>query len=174
MPAALPNFDSTAFRSALGRFATGVTVVTAIGPDGRPVGLTVSSFNSVSLTPPLVLWSLSLTSSSLPMLEAARHYAVNVLAADQLDIAKRFAVRGNPADRFAQVSWRPGENGAPLLHGCTAWFECYNRSRYHEGDHCIFVGEVERCGHTDAMPLVFHAGGFDLTPQRARKAPPSP
>ena len=173
MPAALPDFDSTAFRSALGRFATGVTVVTAMGTDGRPIGLTVSSFNSVSLAPPLVLWSLSLTSGSLPILDAASHYAVNVLAADQLEVAKRFATRGNATDRFAQFPWRPGGNGAPLLEGCTAWFECYNRSRYREGDHCIFVGEVERCGHTDAMPLVFHAGGFDLTPQRSRKTPAS-
>ncbi|RZS77987.1 flavin reductase (DIM6/NTAB) family NADH-FMN oxidoreductase RutF [Pigmentiphaga kullae] len=171
MPAALPDFDSTAFRSALGRFATGVTVVTAMGADGQPVGLTVSSFNSVSLSPPLVLWSLSLTSGSLPVLEAAGHYAVNVLAADQIDVARRFATRGHPAERFAHVTWRPGRHGAPLIDGCTAWFECYNRSRYREGDHCIFVGEVEHCRHTDAMPLVFHAGGFDLTPQRPRKIP---
>ncbi|VCU70571.1 FMN reductase (NADH) NtaB [Pigmentiphaga humi] len=174
MPAALPDFDSSAFRSALGRFATGVTVVTAVHPDGHPLGLTVSSFNSVSLAPPLVLWSLSLTSSSLAALEAASHYAINVLAADQIDIARRFATRGNAAERFTQLAWRPGASGAPLLEGCTAWFECHNRSRYREGDHCIFVGEVERCGHTDAMPLVFHAGGFDLTPQRPRKTPSTP
>jgi len=171
MPATPPDFDSAAFRSALGRFATGVTVVTAMDAHGHPVGLTVSSFNSVSLSPPLVLWSLSLTSGSLTALEAASHYTVNVLAADQIDIARRFATRSHPSERFAHAAWRPGDNGAPLIDGCTAWFECYNRSRYREGDHCIFVGEVERCGHTDAMPLVFHAGGFDLTPQRSRKLP---
>ncbi len=132
------------------------------------MGLTVSSFNSVSLAPPLVLWSLSLSSSSLAVLERSTHYAINVLASDQLDLAKRFATRSS-ADRFDDVSWQAGRHGAPLLTGSTAWFECYNRSRYREGDHCIFVGEVEHCGHTDGMPLVFHAGGFDLTPPRMRK-----
>jgi flavin reductase (DIM6/NTAB) family NADH-FMN oxidoreductase RutF len=169
MPAAPPDFDSTDFRAALGRFATGVTLVTAIGADGQPVGLTVSSFNSVSLAPPLVLWSLTLTSSSFRTMEACQHYAINVLAADQLELAKRFATRKG-ADRYTDVPWRPGANGAPLIDGCTAWFECFNRSQYREGDHCIFVGEVEHCGHTPAMPLVFHAGDFDLTPQPARAA----
>lgn len=119
MPAALPDFDSTAFRSALGRFATGVTVVTAMGADGRPVGLTVSSFNSVSLSPPLVLWSLSLTSGSLPVLEAASHYAVNVLAADQIDVARRFATRGTlRALRARLLAARPPRRPADRrLHG---------------------------------------------------------
>lgn len=165
MPAAAPDFDSSAFRAALGRFATGVTLVTALAPDGSPVGLTVSSFNSVSLAPPLVLWSLSLTSSSFATLDQCSHYAINVLAADQLELAKSFATRKG-ADRYTGVPWKPGSHGLPIIDGCTAWFECYNRSRYREGDHSIFVGEVERCGHIQAMPLVFHAGDFDLTPQR--------
>lgn len=166
MPAAAPDFDSSAFRAALGRFATGVTIVTAMTPEGTPLGLTVSSFNSVSLNPPLVLWSLSLGSSSFPVLDACSHYAINVLAADQLELAKAFASRKN-TDRFANVAWRRGPAGSPLIDGCTAWFECHNRSRYPEGDHCIFVGEVERCDHAQTMPLVFHAGDFDLTPQRS-------
>ncbi|GAA4329124.1 flavin reductase family protein [Pigmentiphaga soli] len=167
MPAARPDFDSSAFRSALGRFATGVTIVASLGDDGRPFGLTVSSFNSVSLEPPLVLWSLSLASGSFEALARSSHYTVSVLAADQLELAKRFAARG--ADRFAGVRWRPSARGLPIIEDCAAWFECYNRSRYAEGDHAIFVGEVERCAHTQAMPLVFHAGDFDLTPRDGRR-----
>jgi flavin reductase (DIM6/NTAB) family NADH-FMN oxidoreductase RutF len=168
MPAVTPDFDSSAFRAALGRFATGVAIVTTLDDKRQPVGLTVSSFNSVSLQPPLILWSLSLGSSSFAALDKCTSYTVNVLAAEQLDLARNFSTRKG-ADRFTGVPWRPGSNGSPIITGSTAWFECYNRSKYHEGDHCIFVGEVERCGHTLAMPLVFHAGDFDLTPQQGSR-----
>lgn len=148
--------DPRHFRGALSQFATGVTVVTTIGLDGRPVGLTASSFNSVSLAPPLVLWSLSLRAASLPAFRLHTHYAVNVLAADQLEVARRFASRD--IDRFAGVPYRLGRGGAPVLDGCVAWFECSNRSRHEEGDHVIFVGEVEACGFTAGPPLLFHGG----------------
>jgi flavin reductase (DIM6/NTAB) family NADH-FMN oxidoreductase RutF len=164
MSASAPDFDATYFRTALGRFATGVTVVTATGPDGAPLGLTISSFNSVSLNPPLVLWSLSRASASLAAFLQCERYVVNVLAADQLPLAERFA-RGSAPRRFEGLGdvWAPG--GTRMLGaGCAAWFECHNRSHYAEGDHVIMVGEVEHCGHSGAMPLVFHAGGFDLTP----------
>ncbi|AVJ26437.1 MAG: flavin reductase family protein [Achromobacter sp.] len=172
MSASSPDFDSVFFRTALGRYATGVTVVTTAGLDGAPIGLTVSSFNSVSLNPPLVLWSLSLGSSSLEAFEQCERYVVNVLSADQIALARRFAT-GKTPDRYAglQVHYAPG--GTPMLDGhCAAWFECRSRSRYVEGDHVIMVGEVERCGHSGEPPLVFHAGGFDLTPAgtRAEKA----
>jgi flavin reductase (DIM6/NTAB) family NADH-FMN oxidoreductase RutF len=157
-----PNFDATAFREALGQFATGVTVITTRAADGHLVGITASSFNSVSLDPPLVLWSLATRSASMPIFQANSHYVVNVLAASQADLGKRFAtVKG---DRFAGVSHAAGDTGMPVLDGALAWFECHNRSRYEEGDHVIFVGEVERCGvHENAAeiaPLVFHAGRF--------------
>ncbi|MFC4273765.1 flavin reductase family protein [Achromobacter aloeverae] len=165
MPASPPAFDSTYFRTALGRFATGVTVVTAMTEDGQPVGMTVSSFNSVSLNPPLVLWSLSRDSSSLAALQHCQHYVINVLSADQLTLAKRFA-RGSTPERYAGVPTRRAPGGTLMLGDeCAAWFECRNRSRYEEGDHVIMVGEVEHCGHSGALPLVYHAGGFDLTPQ---------
>jgi len=164
MPARSPDFDASYFRSSLGRFATGVTVVTACLPGGQPVGLTVSSFNSVSLDPPLVLWSLSRSSTSLPVFESCARYVVNVLSAGQSELARRFA-SGSAADRFAGQPLAHAPGGTPMLAGPTAaWFECHNRSRYHEGDHVILVGEVERCAHSDALPLVYHAGGFDLTP----------
>jgi flavin reductase (DIM6/NTAB) family NADH-FMN oxidoreductase RutF len=157
-----PNFDQAAFRGALSQFATGVTVITTRSASGQLVGITASSFNSVSLDPPLVLWSLATRSASMPVFRTNSHYVINVLAASQIDLCKRFStVKG---DRFAGVSHAAGDTGMPVLDGALAWFECHNRSRYDEGDHVIFVGEVERCGvHEDAAriaPLVFQAGGF--------------
>ena len=154
-----PSFSHREFRDALGMFATGVTIVTARSAAGALVGLTASSFNSVSLTPPLVLWSLAHKAASMPVFAAGSHYAINVLCADQKALAERFASRTE--DRWAGVAHTPGVSGAPLLDGALATFECFNRSRYDEGDHVIFVGEVERCTHrADAAPLLYHGGRF--------------
>lgn len=160
--AAAPDFDNVTFRRALGQFATGVTVITARSGDGQLVGITASSFNSVSLTPPLILWSLASTAGSMPVFRENAHYVVNVLAASQLPLCRRFAsLKG---DRFAGVPYTLSASGTPILDGALAWFECHNRSRYEEGDHIIFVGEVERCGFQakpgGEMPLIFHDGGF--------------
>ncbi|HEX7891743.1 MAG TPA: flavin reductase family protein [Ramlibacter sp.] len=154
-----PSFSAQEFRAALGMFATGVTIVTARAADGQVIGLTANSFNSVSLSPPLVLWSLARAAASLPVFSGGSHYAINVLAADQKLLAERFAKKG--ADRWLGVTFDEGAGGAPLLHGAAATFECFNRSRYEEGDHVIFVGEVERCTHRDgATPLLFHGGRY--------------
>jgi len=154
-----PSFSQAEFRAALGMFATGVTIVTARAANGKLVGLTANSFNSVSLHPPLVLWSLARAAGSMAVFSAGSHYAINVLAADQLELAQRFAARN--VDRWAGVTHTEGKAGAPLLAGAAAIFECYNRSRYEEGDHVIFVGEVERCAHRPgAAPLLFHGGRF--------------
>ncbi|MDH4450982.1 MAG: flavin reductase family protein [Rhodoferax sp.] len=154
-----PDFSDQQFRQALGMFPTGVTVVTARTPDGALVGLTVSSFNSVSLTPPLVLWSLARKAGTLTAFRQASHYAINVLAADQQALALQFANR--KTDRFAGVQFATGVHGAPLLVGAAAHFECFNRSQYPEGDHVIFVGEVERCAHSAHAPaLLYHNGAF--------------
>jgi flavin reductase (DIM6/NTAB) family NADH-FMN oxidoreductase RutF len=140
-------------------FATGVTIVTARTASGELVGLTANSFNSVSLDPPLVLWSLARVAGSMPVLSTGSHYAINILAASQRTLAERFASKG--ADRFEGVAFTDGIGGAPLLAGAVASFECFNRSRYEEGDHVIFVGEVERCTHQPgATPLLFHGGRF--------------
>ena len=147
------------FRAALGMFATGVTIVTARTTEGRIIGLTANSFNSVSIDPPLVLWSLAQAAASLPAFRAGSHYAINVLAADQKTLAERFALKG--ADRWNGVEFKEGTGGAPLLAGAAATFECFNRSRYEEGDHVIFVGEVERCDWRHGVsPLLFHGGRF--------------
>lgn len=154
-----PSFSPREFRDALGMFATGVTIITARGPGGELAGLTASSFNSVSLTPPLVLWSLSHQTASLQAFATCTHYAINVLAVEQRHLAERFATRG--IDRWGGVGHRPGVNGAPVLDGAAAVFECFNRSQYVEGDHTIFIGEVERCGHREgASPLLYHGGMF--------------
>ena len=154
-----PSFSADEFRLALGTFATGVTIVTARATDGSLVGLTANSFNSVSLAPPLVLWSLARRSGSMPALDAGSHYAINILAADQKHLAERFA--GPREERWNGVEFTEGAGGAPVLAGVAATFECFNRSRYDEGDHVIFVGEVERCTHReDAAPLLYHGGRF--------------
>ena len=140
-------------------FATGVTIVTARTATGALIGLTANSFNSLSLSPPLVLWSLSQAAGSMPALSTGSHYAINVLAADQKALAQRFA--GRRDDRWDGVAYTEGASGAPLISGAAASFECFNRSRYEEGDHVIFVGEVERCSHQPgAAPLLFHGGKF--------------
>ena len=159
-PQALPpSFSPSEFRQALGMFATGVTIVTARAANGSFVGLTANSFNSVSVSPPLVLWSLARSAGSMAAFSTGSHYAINILGAEQQDLAKQFAAQG--IDRFSGVAFSTGSGGAPLLQGAAATFECFNRSRYEEGDHVIFVGEVEACTHrVGASPLLFHGGKF--------------
>jgi flavin reductase (DIM6/NTAB) family NADH-FMN oxidoreductase RutF len=151
------------FRKALSQFATGVTVVTTRSAAGDPVGLTANSFSSVSLEPPLVLWSLALASSAVPVFQSCERYLIHVLGANQLEVARRFAARG--ADRFAeqrapQATWQYNGSGLPQLAGCVAWFECGNRSRYEEGDHMILVGRVEAFHIAGGTPLIFHDGRY--------------
>ena len=154
-----PAFSTPEFRAALGMFATGVTIVTAHDSAGMPVGITANSFNSVSLAPPLVLWSLSRFAGSMPTFERGSHYAINILSAGQHALAERFSKKS--VDRFAGVAFRVGAGGAPVLEGSAAVFECFNRSRYEEGDHVIFVGQVEHCTRRKgATPLIFHGGRY--------------
>jgi flavin reductase (DIM6/NTAB) family NADH-FMN oxidoreductase RutF len=152
------GFDAHDFRRALGTFATGVTIMTARGRDGEPVGLTVNSFASVSLDPPLVLWSQSLYAQSLQAFQEASHFVVNVLAADQVELSKRFA--GAHDNRFLNVEHIVPEHGAPVIAGCAAHFECRNEARYYGGDHVIFLGRVERYAHTSRPTLMFCHGRY--------------
>ena len=153
-----PEFDTKQFRQAMSQFATGVTVITAALPDGSFYGVTINSFNSVSLTPPLVLWSLAHTASSMAAFMATPRYVINVLAGDQIELAQRFSRHGG--DGFEQLPFTLSANGVPVLAGTVAWFECRQRSRYPEGDHDIFVGEVERCHAHPDRTLGFHRGRF--------------
>lgn len=154
----MAEFDATAFRSALGRFATGVTIVTTLDRDGRPCGVTANSYNSVSLDPPLVLWSLARSSRSLAAFEGAETFAIHVLSADQEELALRFASRGE--DKFADLEVREGLGGVPLFDDCAAHFECRTQSKFDGGDHVIFLGRVVNFERGDHEALVFHDGRF--------------
>ena len=151
-------FDPHAFRNALGSFATGVTIVTARDAGGRPVGLTANSFNSVSLDPPMVLWSLSLESRSLPVFRDAENWAVHILAADQQGMSDRFAKPG--LGKFEGLALADGPEGAPLIEGCAARFGCRARFEYEGGDHAIFLGEVIDFDRREAEPLIYHGGQY--------------
>jgi flavin reductase (DIM6/NTAB) family NADH-FMN oxidoreductase RutF len=156
-----PAFDERQFRDALAQYATGVTVITALAGAGRYVGFTANSFNSVSLHPPLVVWNLAVRSASLPAFESADRYAVNVLSAGQVELARRFS---RPhADRFAGVSYRLGWSEAPLIDGCVAWLECRPHARHRAGDHVLFVGEVVTVERAPGQGLVFHHGRYGTT-----------
>ncbi|MDO9094604.1 MAG: flavin reductase family protein [Rubrivivax sp.] len=152
--------DSRQLRSALGRFTTGVTVVTCCDAQGRFVGLTANSFNALSLEPPLVLWSLRSASPSMAAFEAAPRFAVNVLAEAQVELSRRFASRTE--DRFAEGVWALGEHGAPVLAGSAAVFECETVSHQVAGDHRLFIGQVLACQEAALPPLVFQAGHYRL------------
>ncbi|MES2126828.1 MAG: flavin reductase family protein [Pseudomonadota bacterium] len=157
-------FDNAQFRLALSQFATGVTVITTRLADGSFRGLTASSFNSVSLDPPLVLWSLGVSANSLPIFSGNSHYVINVLGAGQAHLAERFSRRTD--DPFGDLDYALSRTGQPVLKGASSWFECHNRSRYPEGDHIIFVGEVESCSVHPQPGLIFHGGQFSSTQTR--------
>ncbi len=150
--------DQNAFRDALGTFVTGVTIVTTYDANGAPTGLTANSFNSVSLDPPMVLWSLSLGSRNLPVFREAQAWAVHILAADQQDLSNRFASRG--ADKFDGLDCRNGPEGAPRIENCAARFGCTAKFEYEGGDHAIFLGEVVDFERTAAEPLIYHGGRY--------------
>ncbi len=157
------GFNTRGFRDALGNFATGVTIVTARGPDGSLAGITANSFNSVSLDPPLILWSLDRSSPSLKVLEDSSHFCVHILSDEQSDLCMRFAKSGE--DKFTGVEYREGRGGAPVFDGALAVFQCRNVVHHEGGDHVIIVGEVEEFDVHEGEPLIFFRGQLgDLCP----------
>ena len=152
--------DPRQLREALGAFATGITIVTTRDAQGRDIGLTANSFNSVSLSPPMVLWSLAKNSHSQPAFAAAEYFAVHILALDQEPLSNLFSKSG--ADKFAGLDIRRGAGNVPLLQGCAARFQCRTAFRYEGGDHEIYVGEVVEFEHFDHAPLVFHRGKYSV------------
>lgn len=152
--------DPRLFRRALGNFATGVTVITACSPDGQHVGVTANSFNSVSLDPPLILWSIDKRSGSYPVFAAASHFAVNILAADQVSLSNRFARPSD--DRFAGVPHTQGAGGAPLLEDCAARFQCERHAIHDGGDHWIMLGKVVALDDFGRAPLIYHQGSYAM------------
>lgn len=155
-----PNFDGRALRDAFGSFATGVTIVTTAGPGGVDIGLTANSFSSVSLDPPMVLWSLARTSLNMDAFRNSGHFAVHILSADQEALSGRFASKG--IDRFEGLTLDRGPDGIPMLPDCMARFACKLAYQYEGGDHVIFVGEIVDFSHSARKPLVFHGGRYGL------------
>lgn len=153
------TIDSRLLRNTLGLFVTGVTIITTRGLDGEPVGLTANSFNSVSLDPPLVLWSIGHTSLSKAAFDSANHFAVHILRADQQELSNTFAKRG--VEKFRDVEISLGLGDVPLLPDCAACLECSVYSRHPAGDHSIYVAQIERMrSDPDSSPLVYHGGQY--------------
>ena len=163
-------FDPMDFRKALGSFATGVTIITTRAPDGTPLGMTVNSFNSVSLNPPLVLWSIAHSSNNLEAFRQTGHWAVHILSSGQEELSGRFARRGE--NKFAGVEIEEGIAGVPLLPGCTARFQCKTAFQYGGGDHDILVGEVLAFDRNDIAPLLFHGGKYAHATRREPQGNP--
>lgn len=159
------HFDPKDFRQALGMFATGVTIVTTQAGDGSPVGVTANSFNSVSLTPPLVLWSLAKSARSLQAFSDASHWNVHVLAEDQVAMSNLFARAGE--NKFKGLPLDSGLGHAPLLQACSARFQCRTMFQYEGGDHIIFVGEVLSYDRSERPPLLYVTGNYALATPKA-------
>jgi flavin reductase (DIM6/NTAB) family NADH-FMN oxidoreductase RutF len=156
---AVTDIDSARFRSVLGRFATGVVAITAIGPDGRPAGLAANSFTSVSLEPPLVAFCVAHTSTSWPRLREAGRLCVNILSEHQQEVCRRLAAKGG--DKFAGLEWGRSPGGGPVLEGALAWIECSVESEIPAGDHKIVVARVHHLDkHHDGEPLLFYRGTY--------------
>ena len=149
-----------ALRAAMGRFATGVTIITCRTAAGAAVGLTANSFASLSLDPPLVLWSLRQASSHLPAFDSVAHFAVNVLAETQVELSRRFA--SSQPDKFADGHWADGLGRTPVLAGCAAVFECRVESRHVLGDLVLFIGRVLRLADLSVAPLLFQGGHYRM------------
>jgi len=150
--------DPSQFRRACAKFATGVAIATITGPGGVPHGMTINSFTSVSLDPPLVLICSDRSGNLASMFRECNFYGVNVLSQSQRELSNRFALRGH--DRFDGVEWRAGRTGVPLIAGCLAWFECEVKHRVESGDHTILVAEVLDAGLGDGKPLLYFESGY--------------
>ena len=154
----MAGVDPAEFRQLLGRFATGVTVLTTLDSRGLPIGMTASSVASASLHPPLVLVCVDRTHDMHPALHAARHFVLNVLAADQEAISRRFATE-HP-DRFDGIGYTQGKHGIPVLDGVVATVECENQAEAPGGDHTVFFGLVTGGTVTERRPLLYYRGGY--------------
>ena len=154
-----PGGDSRGFRQCLGQFSTGVTVVSA---DHRGVraGVTANSFSSLSLDPPLILWSINKTSRAFPVFSAAKHFAVNILAEDQVQVSQRFSSKEE--DKFATIDWYRGQNGAPLIRGTAGRIECTTEALHEGGDHLLIIGRVTRFEREERRSLIFSQGRYSI------------
>jgi len=154
------SFSQREFRSAMGKFTTGVTIITACQADKKPIGITINSFNSVSLDPPLVLWSLSKSSNNLAAFKTTEYWAVHILSHKQMQLADNFSKTS--CDKFANLDPEKGVGEIPLLADCSARMECKTIHRYKGGDHIIIVGEVIHLEYSDVMPLAYQNGKYTI------------
>lgn len=154
----LPALDPLELRRCLGSFVTGVTVITALDVHGQPEGITANSFSSLSLDPPLIVWSLRLNARSFLTYQNAKQFAVNILAQDQLHISNRFASSG--VNRFEGIDYQSGLAGVPLIAGCASYLECSLQATHPGGDHLLFVGRVERIHVVNKPPLAYSGGSY--------------
>jgi flavin reductase (DIM6/NTAB) family NADH-FMN oxidoreductase RutF len=167
----IPHIDQRLFRDTMGQFVTGVTVASTLDGDGAPVGVTVNSFTSVSIHPPMVLFCLDRKASTLPAFVSARHFAINVLAADQMELCQRFARLAGDWHGLAFEVW---ETGAPIIPDCVAAIDCTLAHLHEGGDHRILLGRVMRLGQMrDVEPLVYHRGAFAHLDRRRHTMPAS-
>jgi len=157
----MTELQSTDLRQALGSFVSGITVVTCMDNDAQPIGVTVSSFCSLSLDPPMVLWCLARNARSAPAFMNADMFCAHVLAHNQWHVAEKFATRG--ADKFGQLSWSLNDARLPIINGCTARFECQRAAVHDGGDHWIVTGLVQQFESADLEPLAYHRGRYALT-----------
>jgi flavin reductase (DIM6/NTAB) family NADH-FMN oxidoreductase RutF len=162
------RLTSDQFRQAAGRFATGITVATAVDGNGQPHGLTVNSFTSVSLEPPLVLICLGHHTAAVQCFRSTKHFGINILADDQRWLSEHFARKGY--DRFETIEWHRGETGVPLLPGVVAVMECDTYRCVEMGDHDIFVGRVARVEICDRAPLLYFASGYRRVEKKEHKS----
>jgi len=165
------ELDSKAFRRALGNFATGVTIITTRAADGTNIGVTASSFNSLSLDPPLILWSSIKDTPSCVVFESASHFAVNILASDQMEMSNHFARQQE--DKFVGVEWQEGIGGCPIFPDCAGRFQCEAYDKLDGGDHWIFVGKVVAFDDYGRSPLCFHQGSYSMVVSHPETFPSS-
>lgn len=160
----MPELDPRELRDAFGEFMTGVTIITTVDAEGNPHGLTANSFSSVSLEPPMAMFSLGRTSSTFDAFEAGNGFVFHILADDQRDLSMQFAAKG--IDKFAGVDTRPGHNGIPVIEGALASFECSQEHVYEGGDHLIYVGRIEAfsVGDRDRPALGYFRGTYVTSP----------
>jgi flavin reductase (DIM6/NTAB) family NADH-FMN oxidoreductase RutF/DNA-binding IclR family transcriptional regulator len=157
----LTSFDKRQLRNVLGAFTTGVTIVTTRTADGKAHGVTANSFSSVSLEPPLVLWCQALTSKSHSSFNESDNFVVNILADDQIHVSNHFAK--SQENKFVSIDYHEGLGGAPVISGSAAHLECVKVAAYPAGDHVVFIGRVERVGHSGRRPLAFGGGRYMST-----------
>jgi flavin reductase (DIM6/NTAB) family NADH-FMN oxidoreductase RutF len=157
--------DPMEFRRTLGCFATGVTVITVVDPEGKPRGLTANAFSSLSLDPTLILVCVDHRSDTFPVIGPASAFAVNILGETQREVSQRFAGKGE--DKFMDVPYHAGKTGAPVIDGALAVIECLVHSAHEAGDHTIFIGNVQHVEHGQGKPLLFFRGNYASLPEAA-------